>query len=206
MQPRDRGTLARTRTPSSRSSRSTSPATACSSCRLRALGVGDQQLHRRRVSSKDAAIGVEQLLDPSAVERRDQHRARDGASSDLGALLVEQVELVEDDQPRRVAHADLLQHSSTARIATARPLLRRGRVDDVEDQVGDHGLLERRLERLDELMRQLADEADRVGEQVVAAVVLEARVVGSSVWKSRSPTPTPAPVIGVEQVDFPAFV
>ncbi len=42
----------------------------------------------------------------------------------------------------------------------------------MDDQVGDAGLLERRLERLDQLMRELADEPDRVGDQVAAAVVL----------------------------------
>ena len=42
----------------------------------------------------------------------------------------------------------------------------------MQDQVGESRLLERRLERLDELMRELADEADRVGHQVAAALVL----------------------------------
>ena len=35
---------------------------------------------------------------------------------------------------------------------------------------------------------------------------VKARVVGSSVWKSRSPTPTPAPVSALSSVDLPAFV
>jgi hypothetical protein len=43
----------------------------------------------------------------------------------------------------------------------------------VNDQVGQHGFLERRLEGLDQLVRELADEADRVGEQVAAAVLRE---------------------------------
>ena len=34
----------------------------------------------------------------------------------------------------------------------------------------------------------------------------KALVVGSSVWKSRSPTPTPAPVSAFSRVDLPAFV
>ena len=44
----------------------------------------------------------------------------------------------------------------------------------MEDEVGDERLLERRGEALDELMRQAADEADRVGDEVAAALVLEA--------------------------------
>ena len=45
----------------------------------------------------------------------------------------------------------------------------RRRVDDVQHDVGDERLLERRREALDELMRQPADEADRVGDEVPAA-------------------------------------
>ena len=44
----------------------------------------------------------------------------------------------------------------------------------MEDEVGDERLLERRREALDELMRQAADEADGVGDEVAASVVLEA--------------------------------
>ena len=43
----------------------------------------------------------------------------------------------------------------------------------MDDQVGQRRLLERRLERLDQLVGQLLDEADRVGQQVVAAGELE---------------------------------
>ena len=53
------------------------------------------------------------------------------------------------------------------------PVLRLRRVGDVQDEVGDERLLERRGEAFDELMRQPADEADGVGDEVAAAVVLE---------------------------------
>ena len=43
----------------------------------------------------------------------------------------------------------------------------------MEHQVGHERLLERRGEPLDELVRQPADEPDRVGHEVAAAVVLE---------------------------------
>ena len=43
----------------------------------------------------------------------------------------------------------------------------------MHDQVGAERLLERGREGLDQLVRQLADEADRVGEQVLAAGDLE---------------------------------
>ena len=44
----------------------------------------------------------------------------------------------------------------------------------MEDEVGDERLLERGGEALDQLVRQAADEADRVGDEIAAAVVLEA--------------------------------
>ena len=43
----------------------------------------------------------------------------------------------------------------------------------MEDEVREHGLLERRLEGLNELVGQLLDESDGVREQVVAPVMLE---------------------------------
>ena len=51
----------------------------------------------------------------------------------------------------------------TARIRLLR--LRDARVDEVHEQIRARDLFERRLERLDELVRQAAHEADRVGEQ-----------------------------------------
>ncbi len=47
----------------------------------------------------------------------------------------------------------------------------RGRVsgvDDVQEQVGVLRLLERRAERGEEILRQVADEADRVGDDDLA--------------------------------------
>ena len=63
--------------------------------------------------------------------------------------------------------------SSTARVIASSSSSRRAGVDDVQQQVGALGLLERGGERVDELMRQLADEADGVGHQVRAAVQAE---------------------------------
>jgi hypothetical protein len=53
------------------------------------------------------------------------------------------------------------------------PVIRLRRVDDVQDEVRDERLLERRGKALDELRRQAADETDGVGHQVPLAVVLE---------------------------------
>ena len=55
----------------------------------------------------------------------------------------------------------------------AQAVLGQRRVRDVEDEVGDERLLERRREALDELGRQPADESDRVGHEVALPVVGE---------------------------------
>ena len=86
---------------------------------------------------------------------------------ELGAALgVERVGLVEDQQARPLAGADLLEHVVDRAQHLEHLVLLDGGVDDVEDEVGEARLLERRAERLDELVGQLADEADGVGQQV----------------------------------------
>ena len=84
---------------------------------------------------------------------------------------IQQVDLVEDEQPRRRVSADLLEDRVHRRNRLAPPALGLGRVHDVDDEIGEDRLLERRLERLDELMRELADEADRVGDEVAPPAV-----------------------------------
>ena len=91
--------------------------------------------------------------------------------SSPGVGGVQQVDLVEDQQPRRRVSADLLEDRVHRRDRLAAPALGLGRVDDVDDEIGEDRLLERRLERLDELMRELADEADRVGDEVAPPAV-----------------------------------
>ena len=77
----------------------------------------------------------------------------------------------------------------------------------MQQQLGAARLLERGAERVDELVGKLADEADRVGQQVRDGPTRRSvRVVGSSVWNSRSRTPTSAPVSAFSSVDLPALV
>ena len=106
-----------------------------------------------------------------------------------------------------VAGADLLQHVLDRPRHRHQLLLRGAGVDHVEQQVGALGLLQRGGEGVDELMRQLADEPDGVGQQVGAALERAAcACVGSSVWNRRSRTPTSEPVSLLSSVDLPAFV
>ena len=89
------------------------------------------------------------------------------------AQRVDRVDLVQHELERQVVGADLVQDGLDRRDLLVEALVGRRRVDDVQDEVGDERLLERRREALDELVRQPADEADRVGDEVPAAVVLE---------------------------------
>src|SRR5205085_130635 len=70
--------------------------------------------------------------------------------------------------------ADLVEHGVDRPHHLLEARLGRRAVDDMQDDVGDERLLERRREALDELMRQAADEPDGVGDEVAAPIVLEA--------------------------------
>ena len=121
---------------------------------------------------------------------------------------IQQVDLVEDEQPRRRRRRRSPRAPSRPpRSPRARRRSGSERVHHVDDQVGEHRLLERRLERLDELMRELADEADRVGDEVAAPVGADRRASSGRACGRASPRrPTPAPVRAFSSVDLPAFV
>ena len=77
----------------------------------------------------------------------------------------------------------------------------------MQDEVGDERLLERRREALDELVRQAADEADGVGDEVAAALVLEA--ARRRVERLEEPVvdrDARRPVSAFSSVDLPTFV
>ena len=103
----------------------------------------------------------------------------------VAGVLIEQVHLVEDQQPRPLARADLLERLLDRMPHDARLLLGRGGVENVREQIGAAGLLERRREGVDELVGQLADEADRVGQQVRPAA--QAQRAGRRVERVEQP-------------------
>ena len=102
--------------------------------------------------------GAQQLVKPLAGPGAEVHRAL-AVRADIA---VEQVGLVvhtdAGDALRAEVVDELIHH------LCLRDPLRVGNVDDVQQKVGILQLLKRRLEGVDELMRQLADEADRVGD------------------------------------------
>ena len=171
---------------------------------------------RRRAPAAPSGAGVARKRASTASRSVVQPLARLGRHLDgvgeaerelAAALVVEQVHLVQREQARALGGADLGEHVLHGGEHLVQLLLRHRGVGHVQDQVGLQRLLERGAERLDELVRQLADEADGVGEQVRCA--RRSRTSGwsgSSVWKRRSRTPTSAPVSAFSSVDLPAFV
>ena len=81
-------------------------------------------------------------------------------------VLVDQIRLVEDDDLREVADADIAEHISHGLELTCRIRVRP--VDDVEDDVSLAALFQRRTECFHELMREVAHESDGVRQRAVA--------------------------------------
>ena len=101
--------------------------------------------------------------------------------------LARAVDLVEHRDLRQRLHADRLEN--LVHLLDALGALRIGRVDDVQQQVGLASLLQRRAERGHQLVRQVADEADGVGEGHLAGRRRQRAAAarsGSSVAKSWS--------------------
>src|SRR6202043_1538092 len=82
--------------------------------------------------------------------------------------VVEQIRLVENEQPRALAGADLLERVLDGAHHRGDLPFGGARAANVQDQRRTAGLLERRRERVDQLVGQLADEADGVAEEVGA--------------------------------------
>ncbi len=137
----------------------------------RAAVVGHQQLHALQLSAERALDPLPQLLAALAGERGHEHGIAVGGGHRPAVVVVQLVHLVQHEQRRLVAGADLVQHLVHRAHHLLQLLLGHRGVRDVQDQVGVHGLLERRLERLHQLVGQLADEPDRVRHQVVAPLV-----------------------------------
>ena len=93
---------------------------------------------------------------------------------DGGAFGVDGVDLVQDELGGKLGPADLPEHGLDGGDGVVQVFVRGGRVCHVQDEVGRQRLLESGGEALDELVREAPDEADRVGDEVAAALVGEA--------------------------------
>jgi succinyl-diaminopimelate desuccinylase len=115
-----------------------------------------------------------QLIQPLARQRRHLKRVGIASSQAAAAQRVDCVDLVQHELAWERVCADLAKHGVDRMLHLRQPSLGHGRVEHVEEHVGDERLLERRGEPFDELVRQAAHEADRVRDEVAPAVVLEA--------------------------------
>ena len=145
------------------------------------LDVGPRQLRLHR---------GQQLRDALPAARGDDDRGRLAPHDPLDDVRVGGVRLVDHDHLRHPGRVDLGEHG--AYRGQLRLRLGIGAVDDVQDQVGPGDLLQRRPERLDQLVRQVPHEADRVGERVVAPVRASSRGGPSGrAWRTARSPPAP---------------
>src|SRR4029453_2412818 len=124
--------------------------------------VGDQGGQLDLGVGQAVGDGVQQVVDALAGGGRDRRDAGEQAGQAGPADLVDQVGLVQDQQLGHVGGPDLAEDGPDGGHLAARVGL--GGVDQVDDQVGPGDLLEGRLERLDQIVGQLGDEPDGVGE------------------------------------------
>ena len=79
----------------------------------------------------------------------------------------QEVDLVVDRDARLAAGAELVEDGLHGRLLAEE--VRIGGVDHLEQQVGPQDLFERRAEGVDQVVRQLVDEPDRIGDDHLAS-------------------------------------
>src|SRR5439155_8070372 len=140
---------------------------------LAALAVGEEQVNRLVAVGEPRRDSSAQLVQPLAGQGGHLQRLREAVRQTSAAKGVDRVDLVDHDLERELLRADLAQDCRHGARLFVEPIVRDRRIDDVQDEVRDEGLLERRREPFDELRRQPADETDRVGDEVLAPIVFE---------------------------------
>jgi hypothetical protein len=109
---------------------------------------------------------IEQRARGLPVGGRDQHGVLVGAHEPVPLGGRDEIRLVVDEDARDVVELELREHLlRRLHLLVARGV--RG-VDDVEQEIGVGGFLERGAERREEILRQIADEPHGVGEDDLA--------------------------------------
>ena len=145
---------------------------------------------------------------PVAGQRRHEHRAGDRGrrGGRVARRRIEEVGLVEREQARLVAGPELVEHGLDGRAVLLEVAVRG--VDDLDQHVGPVDLLERRPERVDQLVRQLVDEAHGVGDDRRLAVA-ELDLAAGRIERREQLVLGPRDLGADEalsRVDLPAFV
>src|SRR2546422_2347191 len=125
--------------------------------------VGDDEVDLGHVRLEGTDDRVPYVPDVRRVLGRDKQRGRELLQQLLPLGLGDLVDLIEDEDPRHVAGADLVQHLACDLHLGAED--RVGRIDDLQQQGRLERLVERRAEAGDEVVRKLPDETNRVRNQ-----------------------------------------
>ena len=158
-----------TRTSRSRYSTSTVPRSRTrASSSPAAYGTATSMSTQSEASSAAISARSVSMPKPVSAETKTAPAMTGAGVSPFRAAAVDQVGLVEGDEARLVAGAELVEDGLDGRAVLVDVGV--GRVDDLDEDVGAVDLLERRPERVDELVRQLVDEPDRVGDDRRLAV------------------------------------
>ena len=139
----------------------------------RAVVVGHEQSHVLVAVGEQRRDVLAELVEAFAGGGRDAQRLGEAVRDAAPRERVEPVDLVQNERDRKVVAADLRENRVDRRDLLPHSVFRERRVDDVQDQIGDERLLQRRREPLNELRRKASDEADGVGDEVALAVELE---------------------------------
>src|SRR5262249_19674822 len=135
--------------------------------------VRDGELHDGVECPQPGGHDLLELLDPLARRRRHCHRLRVGRQQIVDGARVGEVDLVHDEELGPVGGADLAEDGADG-LDLLVGVGSTG-VDDVHEHVDLGDLLQRRAERLDELVREAAYESDGVAdERDLAAAQLQA--------------------------------
>ena len=161
------------RTPSAVSVRSSSPGQLVQFGERGALVEGHEQVHRLQRGQEAGLDRLAQLVEPGPLGGRHLDRVVEAERQLTAVLFVEEVDLVEGEQPGGLARPGLAEHLVDGGDHLVQLALGDRGIGHVHDQIRPQRLLERGREGLHELVGQLANEADGVGEQVGAPRDLE---------------------------------
>ena len=132
------------------------------------MAVGDEQLELFQVPLEMQADGGSQFVDVGGVVGRKEKRIGMRLQDPRPRQLVDPVGLVHHDQVRTLVGADRGQDFTGDLDLGLESGIRR--VDDVEEQAAVACFVEGRAEARDQVVGQMLDEADRVGDEDAGCV------------------------------------
>ncbi len=141
---------------------------------LRACLVGQQEANRLEAVGEPFRYSAPQLVQALPGAGGDLECLRMAVRKPSASERVDLIDLVQHELDRQLGRADPRQYALHGRNHLGKLLLGSRRVRDMEDEIRHECFLERGGEALDELVREPADEADRVGQQIAPPAFLEA--------------------------------